>query len=148
NTAHTQKATASNAGPVIAACELYRATQKPAYLRFALQVYHYWWSSMVAPVTYQVADHINADGTKVWWKFSYNEGLMIGAGDALGDLARNQTLQLFAVDWAGPPPFRATQAQENAAVLALCDFASLQGSDPGSEDPPPVVPERSGQRRK
>jgi predicted alpha-1,6-mannanase (GH76 family) len=211
--AHTQKATASNAGPVIAACELYEATQEPAYLRFARQVYRYWWNSMVNPVTYQVADHVNADGTKVWWKFSYNEGLMIGASDALyhatrdrvyltnalrvarfmiqnevestpwgpvlsdgsgercrGDceqfkgpayhylcalyrdcprseyyavlkgsadalwgLARNQTLQLFAVDWAGPPSSHATQPQENAAVLALCDFASLQGSYPGPE---------------
>ena len=57
-----------------------------------------------------------------------------GSADALWDLARNQTLQLFAVDWAGPPPSHATQPQENAAVLALCDFASLQGRYPGSEE--------------
>ena len=83
NRAHTQKATASNAGPVIAACELYQATRKTAYRQFAVQVYRYWWSAMVDPVTYQVADHINPDGTRLWWKFSYNEGLMLGAGDAL-----------------------------------------------------------------
>jgi predicted alpha-1,6-mannanase (GH76 family) len=81
--AHTQKATASNAGPVITACRLYAATREARYLSFARQVYRYWWDHMVDPATYQVADHLNPDGTKVWWRFTYNEGLMIGAGRAL-----------------------------------------------------------------
>jgi predicted alpha-1,6-mannanase (GH76 family) len=83
--AHTQKATASNAGPVISACRLYAVTRKPAYLSFARQVYDYWWSTMVNPTSYQVADHLNTDGSKVWWKFTYNEGLMIGASRELAD---------------------------------------------------------------
>src|SRR5438105_12225575 len=38
---------------------------------------------MVSAGLFQVCDHINTDGTKVWWKFTYNEGLMIGASLAL-----------------------------------------------------------------
>ena len=60
--------------------------------------------------------------------------MLKGSADALWELARNPTLQLFATDWAGPPPSHATQAQENAAVLALSDFASLPGSSPGSQE--------------
>ena len=80
---HTQKATASNAGPVIAACRLYQETRDPSYLEFARKLYGYWWEQMVDPATYRVADHINRDGTKVWWRFTYNEGLMIGASQGL-----------------------------------------------------------------
>lgn len=210
--AHTQKATASNAGPVISACQLYTATRKPAYLSFAEQVYDYWWEHMVNPTSYQVADHINPDGRVVWWKFTYNEGLMIGAGrelyrvthqaryltnadrvagfmiqseieatrcgpvlfdgtnrtckgdaqqfkgvayhsltdlyaaspqrrysdvlqgsaDSIWELARNPLLDLFAADWAGPPPSSVSEQQENAAAIALCDFARTRGSYPGS----------------
>jgi len=79
NKAHTQKATAANAGAVISGLKLYKRTNKVAYRDFAKQVYDFWWANMVDKTTYQVADHINPDGTKVWWKFTYNEGLMIGA---------------------------------------------------------------------
>src|SRR5438552_4049767 len=48
-------------------------------MRCAQQVYSYWYSNMVSTLTGQVCDHINTDGTKVWWRFTYNEGLMIGA---------------------------------------------------------------------
>jgi predicted alpha-1,6-mannanase (GH76 family) len=77
--AHTQKATASNAGPVIAGVRLYGRTGNAAYLAFAQNVYSYWWANMVNFSTYQIADHIEPNGNKIWWKFTYNEGLMIGA---------------------------------------------------------------------
>lgn len=80
---HTQKATASNAGPVITAARLYQKTKDKKYLDFAKQEYAYWFQTMVNPITYQVADHINSDGAITWWKFTYNEGLMIGAGAEL-----------------------------------------------------------------
>ncbi|HYG37346.1 MAG TPA: glycoside hydrolase family 76 protein [Cytophagales bacterium] len=79
NKQHTQKATAANAGAVISGLKLYRLTNDKAYYKFAKRVYNYWWDNMVDKNTYQVADHINTDGTKVWWKFTYNEGLMMGA---------------------------------------------------------------------
>jgi predicted alpha-1,6-mannanase (GH76 family) len=213
--AHTQKATASNAGPVIAACRLYAATRNLSYLSFAQQVYGYWWNNMVDHSTYHVADHLRPDGTRIWWKFTYNEGLMIGAGrelysathnsayltnanhvagfmiknearatrygpvlfdgtnnsckgdaqqfkgpayhylndlysasrqsayysllkgsaDAIWNLARNSSLNLFSVDWAGPPQSSASELQDNAAAIALCDFAQTVGRYPGSGIP-------------
>ena len=70
--AHTQKATASNAGPVITAVRM-------GDLAFAKQVYAYWRTYMVDPQTYAVTDHIAPDGTLAHYRFTYNEGLMIGA---------------------------------------------------------------------
>jgi len=78
--AHTQKATAANAGAALAGARLYQRTTNVAYLTFAQQVYSYWFTNMVDPTTFRVCDHIQNDGTKVWWQFTYNEGLMIGAG--------------------------------------------------------------------
>jgi predicted alpha-1,6-mannanase (GH76 family) len=83
NKAHTQKATAANAGAALAGARLYQRTTNTAYLTFAQQVYSFWWNNMVNHSTFQVCDHIDPDGTKVWWKFTYNEGLMIGASVAL-----------------------------------------------------------------
>jgi predicted alpha-1,6-mannanase (GH76 family) len=205
---HTQKATASNAGPVITACQLYAATGNRVYLEFARQVYTFWWRQMVDPTTFQVADHLDPSGRKVWWKFTYNEGLMIGAsrelylrtrdpqfltnahriagfmvrsevvsspcgpvlfdgannrcrGDAqefkalayhelcelqrlsprseyaavligsarsLWELARNRDEDLFAANWAGPPQAGSSDRQQNAAALALSDYAQQQGA--------------------
>lgn len=86
---HTQKATAANAGAALAGVLLYQRTTNPAYLGFASQVYSYWWANMVNSSTFQVCDHIQPDGTKVWWKFSYNEGLMIGASVAMYEATSN-----------------------------------------------------------
>jgi predicted alpha-1,6-mannanase (GH76 family) len=79
NKAKTQKATAANAGAVISGLQLYKRTNREEYREFAKKVYYFWWMNMVDKTKYQVADHVNTDGTKVWWKFTYNEGLMIGA---------------------------------------------------------------------
>jgi predicted alpha-1,6-mannanase (GH76 family) len=80
---HTQKATASNAGPVITAVRLYERTGDTRRLELARQLFAYWYAEMVDPVTGQVADHVESDGRKVWWRFTYNEGTMIGAALAL-----------------------------------------------------------------
>jgi predicted alpha-1,6-mannanase (GH76 family) len=76
---HSQKATAANAGPVIGGVRLSERTGDASYLTFAEQVYDYWYGTMVNHSTGQVTDHVNPDGTKVYWKFTYNEGLMVGA---------------------------------------------------------------------
>jgi predicted alpha-1,6-mannanase (GH76 family) len=80
---HTQKATAANAGPVITGVRLAAQTGDASYLAFAQKVYAYWHANMVDPTTYAVTDHIDSDGTLVHYKFTYNEGLMIGAAVAL-----------------------------------------------------------------
>jgi predicted alpha-1,6-mannanase (GH76 family) len=89
--AHTQKATASNAGAALAGARLYQRSGNSTYLAFAEQVYSYWFTNMVDPVTHQVADHFQTDGTKVWWRFTYNEGLMIGASVELNLATSNAT---------------------------------------------------------
>ena len=81
--AHTQKATAANAGAALLGARLFARTGNSSYLSFARQVYSYWYSNMVDPSTFQVCDHIDTAGNKVWWKFTYNEGLMLGASLAL-----------------------------------------------------------------
>ena len=86
--AHTQKATASNAGAALAGARLYERTANPSYLGFSQQVYSYWFSNMVSQ---GVCDHITTDGTKVWWRFSYNEGLMTGAALALARVTGSST---------------------------------------------------------
>jgi predicted alpha-1,6-mannanase (GH76 family) len=83
NRAHTQKATASNAGAVITAARVYERGGDPRHLAFARKAFAYWLSEMVDPSTGQVADHVEPDGSKVWWRFTYNEGAMIGAALAL-----------------------------------------------------------------
>ena len=87
--AHTQKATAANAGAALAGALLYQRTTNATYLSFAGQVYSYWFTNMVNQATFQVTDHIMPDGTKVFWKFTYNEGLMIGASVELNNATGN-----------------------------------------------------------
>ncbi|UJR80492.1 glycoside hydrolase family 76 protein [Sandaracinus amylolyticus] len=81
--AHTQKATASNGGPVITAVRLHARTGDAQYLAFARMAYAYWREHMVDPETGQVWDHVAPDGAITRWKFTYNEGVMIGAALAL-----------------------------------------------------------------
>lgn len=88
---HTQKATAANAGAALAGARLYLRTTNAAYLSFAQQVYSFWLANMVNSSTFQVCDHIDTAGTKVWWKFTYNEGLMIGASVELYEATGNNT---------------------------------------------------------
>jgi len=83
NRAHTQKATASNGGPVITGVRLAERTGDASYLEFAVKVYAYWAAQMIDPVTHQVLDHIDPDGHAVDWKFTYNEGVMLGGALAL-----------------------------------------------------------------
>ena len=80
---HTQKATAANAGPVIAGVQLAARTGNAAYLTFAQKVYAYWFANMVDPTTFAVSDHVLPNGTVVKYNFTYNEGLVIGAAVAL-----------------------------------------------------------------
>ncbi len=76
---HTQKATAANAGAALAAARLHRITGDARYRAFAVRVYDAWRGGMVNGDTGEVADHVTTAGTVTRWKFTYNEGLMLGA---------------------------------------------------------------------
>ena len=99
--AHTQKATAANAGAALAGARLYQRTGNSAYLNFAQQVYSYWSANMVDPTTFQICDHMNTSGTKVWWRFTYNEGLMIGASVELYEATGSPSYLAAANNIAG-----------------------------------------------
>ena len=77
--AHTQKATAINAGAVITALRLATRKNQPALVQFAVDTYAYWRSRMVEPQGFRVWDHLKPDGSITTWRFTYNEGLMLGA---------------------------------------------------------------------
>jgi predicted alpha-1,6-mannanase (GH76 family) len=89
--AHTQKATASNAGPVIAGVRLFERTGDQSYLDFAKKVYAHWTHTMIDPATHQVIDHIARDGALVRYKFTYNEGLVLGASAELYRVTQDAT---------------------------------------------------------
>lgn len=79
NKQHTQKATASNAGPVIAGVRLSERTNDASYLEFARKAYAFWMTNMVNPQNYAIYDHLSSDGTRAPGALTYNHGLMIGA---------------------------------------------------------------------
>ena len=81
--AHTQKATAANAGAALTAARMAIETGDPLWLEDARRIYGYWRQEMVDPDTHQVYDHIEVDGRVVKWRFTYDQGLMIGAALAL-----------------------------------------------------------------
>ena len=80
---HTQHATASNFGPVIAGVRLAARTHDARYLDFAERVYAHWYAHAVDAGSHEVADHVDRDGRVVWWRFTYDQGLAIGAALAL-----------------------------------------------------------------
>jgi hypothetical protein len=57
------------------------------------------------------------------------------SGDAIWNLAREPNLNVFAVNWAGPPQTDVDQNQDNAACMGLSLYASLAGAYPGSGIP-------------
>jgi predicted alpha-1,6-mannanase (GH76 family) len=122
--AHTQKATAANAGAVIAAARMFARTGEARHLAFARSVFAYWMDEMVDS-TGRVADHVSPSGEKVWWSFTYNEGTTIGAAVALyratGDpdyLASARKIGAF---------MRAHQTVATPAGLVLSDGPACTG---------------------
>ena len=77
---HSSKATASNAGPVIAGVRLAKRTNKTTYLDFAKQAYAFWMSDMVDQTSWAIYDHLNTDGSRGSGALTYNHGIMIGSG--------------------------------------------------------------------
>jgi predicted alpha-1,6-mannanase (GH76 family) len=122
---HTQKATAANAGAVIAAARLAARGGGARHLDFARKVFAYWSAEMVDPATGQVADHLLPSGEKVWWRFSYNEGTMIGAAlelhGATGDEAYLQAARRIGAFMA------AHETVSSAAGAVLSDGAGCAG---------------------
>jgi predicted alpha-1,6-mannanase (GH76 family) len=123
--AHTQKATAANAGAVIAAARLAERTGDATWLDFARRTYAHWRAAMVDPATFQVADHVDARGRVSWWRFTYNEGTMIGAALALHRATREARYLEDARAIAGFALARETESTPVGDVLS--DGAACRG---------------------
>ena len=115
---HSSKATASNAGPVITGVRLYQRTGNAAYLSFAQKVFGYWSTHMVDGGTGQIADHVDTKGQVTWWKFTYNEGLMIGAALALYAQGHDPSQLAFAQRTAAFMVAHETAATPDGPVLS------------------------------
>jgi hypothetical protein len=85
--AHTMKSTAVNAGAVLSGARFYQDEGNIEFLLYAQQVYDYWSANMVDAATGQVSDQVAPGAQKSAATFTYDEGLMIGAGIALAQAA-------------------------------------------------------------
>jgi predicted alpha-1,6-mannanase (GH76 family) len=128
--AHTQKATASNAGPVITGVRLSARTGDPAHLTFARQVYDFWFTNMTVAATYEVRDHMNPDGTIAAGRLTYNEGLMSGAALALHAATGEARFRTEAHGFAGRLAKVITKTTPVGRVLADGTNTSCTGDCP------------------
>ncbi|EPX56513.1 hypothetical protein D187_007855 [Cystobacter fuscus DSM 2262] len=91
-----------NGPATIAAMLLARNTVNTGYRAQADQIYNWLRATLVNPSTGQVADHIQANGTKVWWAFTYNQGTFAGASTLLYQATGNTSYRDvggLAVNW-------------------------------------------------
>jgi len=79
NTQKQSKNACVNGPAAIAGFLLGESTTNTGYKNQAMQATEWLLSKLVNNSTGQVADHINNDGTLVWWSFTYNQGTFLGA---------------------------------------------------------------------
>ncbi|MET0406368.1 MAG: glycoside hydrolase family 76 protein [Cystobacter sp.] len=91
-----------NGPATIAAMLLARNTVNTGYRAQADQIYNWLRSTLYNASTGQIADHIQANGTKVWWAFTYNQGTFAGASTLLYQATGNASYRDaagLAVNW-------------------------------------------------
>ncbi len=84
------KNTPANSPAVILASRLYKEWRKPEDLQWAKKIYQWQKSYLVDPVTGLVWDGVNRQGDQQIdkaWRFTYNQGVYIGASLALYELS-------------------------------------------------------------
>ncbi|HEY8918660.1 MAG TPA: glycoside hydrolase family 76 protein, partial [Chitinophaga sp.] len=83
----------ANAPACIIAARMYQVTQDPADMDWAKKIYQWQKTTLVDPASGLVYDGINQDGSgqvNKDWKFTYNQGVFIGAGIELYKLTGEQ----------------------------------------------------------
>jgi hypothetical protein len=103
--AHTEKATAAQIGVTVAALRLRETTHATEYsqstwLSYATSHYSFWKSYFTNSGTGQVVDHEDTSGNLVWWGFTYNNGLMLGAAVHLYNATGSSAYLTDAALWA------------------------------------------------
>jgi predicted alpha-1,6-mannanase (GH76 family) len=80
NKERKNKNTPANAPACIIASRMYQVTQNPSDLEWAKKSYQWQKANLVDPVSGLVWDGLDGNGTNKDWKFTYNQGVYIGAG--------------------------------------------------------------------
>lgn len=80
NKNRANKNTPANAPASIIASRMYQVNHDPADLDWAKKIYQWQKTNLVDPVSGLVWDGLDATGTNKDWKFTYNQGVYIGAG--------------------------------------------------------------------
>jgi predicted alpha-1,6-mannanase (GH76 family) len=98
------KNTPANAPAVILAARLYRLFQKEEDLQWALRIYAWQKEKLVDPASGFVWDGMNRTGDGSIdkdWKFTYCQGVFVGAGVELYKLTKDEAYMLDAIRTAG-----------------------------------------------
>jgi predicted alpha-1,6-mannanase (GH76 family) len=85
------KNTPANAPACIIASRMYQLGGKADDLNWAKKIYDWQKNNLVDPATGLVWDGLDASGTNKSWKFTYNQGVFIGAGVELYKITGDQT---------------------------------------------------------
>ncbi|MCK7557098.1 alpha-1,6-mannanase [Chitinophaga sedimenti] len=80
NKDRANKNTPANAPASIIASRMYQLNHDPVDLDWAKKIYQWQKTNLVDPVTGLVWDGLDGTGTNKAWKFTYNQGVHIGAG--------------------------------------------------------------------
>lgn len=80
NKDRANKNTPANAPAGIIAARMYQLNQDPLDLEWAKKIYQWQKANLVDPATGLVWDGLDGSGTNKDWKFTYNQGVYIGAG--------------------------------------------------------------------
>ena len=119
-----------NGPATIAAMILARNTTNTGYRSQANQIYAWLRSTLVDTATGQVADHIQRDGTKIGWAFTYNQGTYAGAAALLFQNTGNASYRTdasLAVNWA-----RSNLTGQHVADILNDEYdGGNGGGDPG-----------------
>jgi predicted alpha-1,6-mannanase (GH76 family) len=100
NKDRANKNTPANAPACIIASRMYQLNRNGEDLDWAKKIYQWQKDNLVDPVTGLVWDGLDATGTNKSWKFTYNQGVFIGAGVELYKITGDQTYLTDAVKTA------------------------------------------------
>ena len=117
--------------------QLYRLTNNPAYLQFALSAYEWVRSCLLQPSNLY-ADHIRPHGVVNQALWSYNQGVMIGAGTMLYQATGNGAYlyQARQTAKAALSYFTLARLESENPFFASVYFRNLMYLDSVTHDPP------------
>jgi hypothetical protein len=140
---NTQRNTVTDAPAAELGVQLYRITREVRYLQFAEQAYGWVRQCLLEPSNLY-ADHVELDGAVQRTEWSYNQGVMVGAG-ALLYQATHESVYLYEARQTARAALAAFPysrlSSENPFFVAVY-FRNLMYLDSLTHDPPGAGPAR------